>query len=92
MKIRDVMTPDVDVVSSEDTLTTAAQLMADLDFEPLPVSDENRLTGVITGRDIATRVVADGCDPKEVTVGSHRRQPAHCARQTQRVRSTAVAA
>jgi signal-transduction protein with cAMP-binding, CBS, and nucleotidyltransferase domain len=24
---------------------------------------------VITGRDIATRVVADGCDPKEVTVG-----------------------
>jgi CBS domain-containing protein len=64
------MTPDVDVVSSEDTLTMAAQLMADLDFEALPVSDENRLTGVITGRDIATRVVADGCDPKEVTVGT----------------------
>ena len=152
MKIRDVMTPDVDVVSSEDTLTTAAQLMADLDFEPLPVSDENRLTGVITGRDIATRVVADGCDPKEVTVGttmtrdalycfenepanavaqkmanwwvrrlpvvnrdkrligmvsladvtapsarevdtrSHKRQPPRSARQTQRDRSTAVAA
>jgi len=32
MKIRDVMTPDIDVVAPEDTLTTAAQLMADLDF------------------------------------------------------------
>jgi CBS domain-containing protein len=69
MKIRDVMTPDIDVVASEDTLTTAAQLMADLDFEALPVSDNNRLSGVITGHDIATRVVADGCDPKEITVG-----------------------
>jgi CBS domain-containing protein len=69
MKIRDVMTPDIEVVTPDDTLITAAQLMADLDFEALPVSENNRLTGVITGRDIATRVVADGCDPKEVTVG-----------------------
>ena len=76
MKIRDVMTPDIDVVTPGDTLTTAAQLMADLDFEALPVSDNNRLTGVITGRDIATRVVADGCDPKEVTVGKTMTQDA----------------
>ena len=68
MKIRDVMTPDIEVVTPDDTLTTAAQIMADLDFEALPVSENNRLTGVITGRDIATRVVTDGCDPKEVTV------------------------
>jgi predicted transcriptional regulator len=44
MKIRDVMTPEIDVVSPEDTLTTGAQLMADLDFETLLVSDKNRLT------------------------------------------------
>jgi CBS domain-containing protein len=76
MKIRDVMTPDIDVVALDDTLTTAALLMADLDFEALPVSENNRLTGVITGRDIATRVAADGCDPKEVTVGSTMTQDA----------------
>jgi CBS domain-containing protein len=69
MKIRDVMTPDVDVVTSEDTLTTATHLMADLALEALPVSDDNRLIGVITGSDIAMRVVAEGCDPKQVTVG-----------------------
>jgi CBS domain-containing protein len=63
------MTPEVEAVTPGDKLKTAVQLMADLDFEALPVSENNRLTGVITGRDIATRVVADGCDPKEVTVG-----------------------
>jgi len=33
------------------------------------VAEENRLAGVVTGRDIGVRVVAEGCDPKEVTVG-----------------------
>lgn len=69
MKIRDVMTPDIEVVIPEETLSTAAQLMAECDLDALPVSDNNRLIGTITGRDIAMRVVAEGCDPKEVRVG-----------------------
>ena len=69
MQIRDVMTPDIDVVSPEDTLTTAARLMSELDCEALPVAEGNRLAGVVTGRDIGVRVVAEGCDPKEVRVG-----------------------
>ena len=69
MQIRDVMTPDIDVVTPADTLTTAARLMAELDCEALPVVEENRLAGVVTGRDVGERVVAEGCDPKEVTVG-----------------------
>src|SRR5262245_48395319 len=68
MHIRDVMTPDLDTVTPEDTLTTAAQLMAELDCEALPVAEDNRLTGVVTGRDIGLRVVAEGCDPKKITV------------------------
>lgn len=69
VKVRDVMTPDVEVVNPDDTLRTAAQVMAHLDVEALPVSENNHLTGVITGRDIAMRVAAEGCNPKEVTVG-----------------------
>jgi CBS domain-containing protein len=68
VKIRDVMTPDIDVVIPDDTLATAARLMADLDVEAVPVSDNNRLAGVISGRDIGLRVVAEGCDPNRVTV------------------------
>jgi CBS domain-containing protein len=36
MKIRDVMTPKIDVVFPEDTLTTAAQLMARFRSPPGP--------------------------------------------------------
>jgi CBS domain-containing protein len=69
MKIRDLMTPDVEAVTPDDTLRTAAKLMADLDLEAVPVIDNNRLAGVISGRDIGMRVAAEGCDPARVTVG-----------------------
>jgi CBS domain-containing protein len=69
MKIRDVMTPDIEVVTPEATLTAAAQLIAELDCEALPVAEDNRLSGVVTGRDIGVRVVAGRCDPNKVTVG-----------------------
>lgn len=69
MKIRDVMTPDIEVVTPDDTLGTAAQLMADLECDVLPVSETNHLIGMITCRDIAMRVAAAPGNPKEVTVG-----------------------
>ena len=49
MKVGDLMTPDVEVVAPGDTLKTAARLMADLHCETLPVGDNNRLIGTITG-------------------------------------------
>jgi CBS domain-containing protein len=69
MKVRDVMSPDVEVLRPNDTLQTAAQLMADLDAAVLPVGeDDDRLIGMITDRDIAMRVAAEGRDPQHVTV------------------------
>ena len=41
MKIVDVMTPDLETVSPNDTLTTAARLMADVDSGALPVGEDN---------------------------------------------------
>ena len=68
MKVRDVMSPEVEVLRPNDTLQTAAQLMADLDAAVLPVGEEDRLIGMITDRDIAMRVAAEGRDPQQVTV------------------------
>ena len=68
MKVRDVMSSDVEVVRPNDTLQTAAQLMADLDAAVLPVGEDDRLIGMITDRDIAMRVAAEGRDPQQVTV------------------------
>jgi CBS domain-containing protein len=68
MKISDVMTPDVEVVAPDDTLRTAAQMMADIDAGVLPICDGERLVGMITDRDITVRAVAAGCDPETTPV------------------------
>jgi CBS domain-containing protein len=48
----------------------AAKQMADQDVGAIPVcSTEGRLTGVVTDRDLAVHVVAQGLDPRSTTIG-----------------------
>lgn len=63
MKIRDVMSKDVQVARPQDTLQAVASRMAEGDFGFLPVTDGDRLVGTITDRDIAVRAVAQGVAP-----------------------------
>jgi CBS domain-containing protein len=67
MKIRDVMTPDIEVVTPCDTLSTAARLMSDLGFEAIPVADNNKLVAMITAHDMAV-CIAVGFDPEATAV------------------------
>jgi CBS domain-containing protein len=68
---RDVMTEGAECVSENDTVATAAQRMASLDVGALPIcGDDNRLTGMVTDRDIVVKVVAAGQDPNQVTVAT----------------------
>jgi CBS domain-containing protein len=68
MKVGDVMSSEVEAVTPGDTLRKAARLMADLDCEALPVGEDNRLIGMITGCEITVQVVAAGRDPEKITV------------------------
>jgi CBS domain-containing protein len=68
MQVRDVMTTDVRVVSPEDTLQDAAQLLEDADCGILPVGEDNRVVGMVTDRDITVRGVAQGRTPDECKV------------------------
>lgn len=68
MKVRDVMSHDVNVASPSDSLQHAAARMAELDVGVLPVGEGDKLVGVITDRDIAVRGVACACDPKATKV------------------------
>ena len=58
MKVSELMTPEVEVIRPDDTLHTAAQMMADLDIGALPVGENDRLVGLISDRDITVRAVA----------------------------------
>lgn len=60
MKVRDVMSKDVQIARPGDTLQDVASRMSAGDFGFMPVADGERLIGTITDRDIAIRAVAGG--------------------------------
>jgi CBS domain-containing protein len=62
-KLKDIMTPDVQVISAEATIEEAARKMRDGDFGMLPVEDNDRMIGAISDRDIAVRAIAEGKGP-----------------------------
>jgi len=64
MLLKDVMTRNVEEIPPQMTLKDAAARMKSLDVGALPVCENNKLVGMITDRDIATRAVAEGRDPK----------------------------
>jgi CBS domain-containing protein len=67
---REIMSPEVEFARREDTIRDAARKMAQFDVGALPVcNEERRIDGMITDRDIAVRVVAEGRDPNETRVG-----------------------
>ena len=68
IKLKEIMTPNVVVVSPNDTLQTAARKMRERDIGFLPVCDGQRLIGTLSDRDIAVRAVAGGHDPKAAQV------------------------
>ncbi|MGZ8695170.1 MAG: CBS domain-containing protein [Gaiellaceae bacterium] len=58
----DIMTASPRTIASSATVREAAKLMKDEDVGSLPVVQQDRLVGVVTDRDIAVRVVAEGRD------------------------------
>jgi CBS domain-containing protein len=67
--IRDTMTTDPRSITPRDPVVDAARLLRDENIGSLPVTDEGRLVGMLTDRDIAVRVVAEGKNPGSTTVG-----------------------
>jgi CBS domain-containing protein len=66
--IRDIMTSNPQTVEPSKTVVDAARIMKQEDAGVVPVTENGRLTGMVTDRDIAIRVVAEGKDPKSTTV------------------------
>lgn len=68
MLVKDIMSKDVACVSSEDSIERAAQLMKQYDVGSIPVCNQEKVVGIVTDRDIAVRVVAEGQDTKSQKV------------------------
>ena len=63
MKVSEVMTRDVQTIRPDQTAQEAASFMLSADAGSIPVTDGDRLIGMITDRDIAVRGVAKGYGP-----------------------------
>ncbi len=71
MKVRQIMTANVEAATPDTDLVSVARHMRDLDVGSLPVVEGGRLVGIITDRDIVIRAVAAGVNPQEELAGTH---------------------
>jgi CBS domain-containing protein len=73
MKARDIMTANPEVVTPEEPVSHAAEIMRDRNVGAVPIVENRssmRLQGLITDRDIAVRHVAEG-HQRDCTVREH---------------------
>jgi len=64
MKVHEVMTRGVQCAEPHTTLQEVASRMRDLNVGTLPVTNGNRLMGIVTDRDLAIRALATGKGPQ----------------------------
>jgi CBS domain-containing protein len=66
--IREVMTANPSTIEADGFVIEAAKIMKTEDAGVVPVTENGRLIGMVTDRDIAIRVVAEGKDPQSTSV------------------------
>ncbi|MGD9783231.1 MAG: putative nucleotidyltransferase substrate binding domain-containing protein [Hyphomicrobiaceae bacterium] len=67
---RDMMSPEPIAVAPSDGVRDAARLMRQKRFSCLPVTEGERIVGILTDSDLRDRVVAEGCNADSLTVTS----------------------
>lgn len=63
MKVRDIMTENVEIVMPDTSLEDVARLMTETDIGCVPVCQNKAILGLITDRDIVIRAIAKGKNP-----------------------------
>lgn len=62
------MTKDVRVIQKNASVVEAAKLMRDMNVGALPVGDQSKIQGLVTDRDLAISVIAEGRNLDECRV------------------------
>ena len=67
-RVADMMSREIYLASPDDTVQQAALVMRQKDTGVLPVSENDRIVGMLTARNLALRLVAEGRDPAKTKV------------------------
>lgn len=68
MQLSQILTRDVETIGPDTSVREAAERMRSMDVGSLPVCDGRTLLGMVTDRDLAIRVLAEGRDPNATRV------------------------
>jgi CBS domain-containing protein len=69
--VGEIMTDGCQCVGEHETVREAARKLAELHVGAMPIcGDDDRLKGMVTDRDIAIKIVAEGKDPERTEVGT----------------------
>lgn len=68
MQVREVMTADVHWIPPDTTVQEAARRMREKNVGALPIGENDRLIGMVTDRDIVTRILPERGDVSSTTV------------------------
>jgi len=68
MRVKEIMTPDLELASPDLTIQEAAKIMRDRNVGSLPVGVNGELAGMGTDRDITCRATAAGWDPAKTKI------------------------
>ncbi len=88
MICKDVMTTDPVCCVPEETVNLAARLMKAEDVGSIPIVEDpesRKLIGIVTDRDLAVEVVAEGRDSKNTRIGEVMKRALFTCRDTDRV-------
>jgi CBS domain-containing protein len=64
MKVKQIMSRNVECITPSTTIAKAAEKMLDSDIGFLPICEHDHIVGTVTDRDITIRSVAQGRDPR----------------------------
>lgn len=68
MKIQDLLSESLETLPPEASIVEAAQKMDQCDIGALAISEDGKVAGLITDRDITVNVIAKGLDPLQLLV------------------------
>lgn len=69
MTIRDLVRTDIVTASTDQSAGNLATLMKEEDVGSVVIVEERRPVGIVTDRDLTTKVLEDRADPREVLAG-----------------------
>ena len=67
--VREAMTAEPICLTNNTTIIDAALRMREYDIGDVLITEQDRICGVLTDRDIVIRALADGRDPARTTIG-----------------------